>query len=109
MAVFGSFSVAGAAAAAAFALAFAPDFGAVLRAVLAGALRVVFARVSEADPGAARFAAALRVEPGDFDEAEEVFRVAGFFRAELERDELDFIRLLGFFGVAMAADYSEGP
>jgi hypothetical protein len=55
-----------------------------------------------------RLAGAFRVEPEDLDAAE-ALRVAGFFLAELERTELDFERLLGFLGVAMAADYSEGP
>ena len=96
--------------------------GAALRAVFAGALGVVLAEALEADADlvrfagalrvdadAARFAGALRVEPVAFDEAAEAFFAVGFLRLELERDELDFERLLGFFGVAMAADYSEGP
>jgi len=81
-AVLASLSRSGTAAAAALACAFDPDLGAVLRAVLAGALRVDL-------------------------EAAEVFLVAGFFLPALERAELDFGRLLGFLGVATAANYSE--
>jgi hypothetical protein len=95
-------------------------FAGALRAVFAGALRAVLAGVLEADAEAARFAGALRldaeaarfagalrVEPEDFDDAEVVFRVAGFFFAELEREAPLCERLLGFFGVAMARNYSE--
>jgi hypothetical protein len=97
-------SISGTAAAAALACAFDPDFGAVLRAVLAGALRVAFARDLEADAEAERFAGAFRAVPDDF-EAAEVFRVAGFFLPALERVEPDLPRLLGFFGVAMPGKY----
>jgi hypothetical protein len=53
-------------------------------------------------------AGALRVELDDFDDAEVVFRAAGFFLAELEREELDFERLLGFFGVGRPRIIQEG-
>jgi hypothetical protein len=104
VAVFESDSRSGTAAAAALACAFDPDFGAALRAALAGPLRVVLAPDLEADAEAERFAGAFRVVPDDF-EAAEVFLVAGFFLAPLERFELDVERLLGFFGVAMPANY----
>jgi hypothetical protein len=127
-AVFGG-SISGTAAAAALARSrLAPDFGAVLRAVLPGALRVaveadrfVGAFRVEADAEAdrlvgafrvevraeeARFAGALRVDPVDFDDAEEVFLAAGFFLPELDEVERLFERLLGFFGVAIPTHYS---
>ena len=99
-AVRGGTSISGMAAAAARARAFDPDFGAVLRAVFAGALRL--------EDEAARLAGALRVPPADFDaEAEaELLRAAGFFLRALELVECVFGRLLGFFGVAIHSLYS---
>jgi hypothetical protein len=91
------------AAAAAFACALEPDFGAVLRAVLAGAFRLDaeaedrfgaarLAGVLRAFEAAVRFAGDFRVRPPDFEDAD-LFLAAGFF-------------LLGFLGVAMATHYS---
>jgi hypothetical protein len=97
----GAPSTSGIAAAAALASAFEPDFGAVLRAVLGEALRVALAGVEED-----RFEGAFLFAAGAFADAVEVFLAAGFLRALLE---LDFGRLLGFFGVATTAHYSAAP
>src|SRR3954447_4270730 len=115
-------SISGTAAAAALAFALLPDFGAVLRAVFAGVLRV--------DAAAARFAGAFRFEaeavrlsgafrvdavdpderaavlPFDLEEEAEAFLAAGFFLEVPELVERDFARLLGFFVVAMTTHYS---
>lgn len=104
-AVLTPFSIASTAAAAALACAFDPDFGAVLRAVLAGAL----AGALEADADALRFAGAFRFEAVDLDAEPGAFLAAGFLRPELDRDELDFERLLGFFGAATAAQLFRSP
>jgi hypothetical protein len=111
-------STSGIAAAAALACAFDPDFGAVLRAVLAGALRVALAGDLRVDADAVRFAGALRADAEDrfaglfpfagvdLEDEAEVFLAAGFFLPALERVELVFERLLGFFAGAMTTHYS---
>jgi hypothetical protein len=116
-AVRGGALISGTAAAAARARAFDPDFGAVLRAVLAGALEledeaVRLAGALRVEAEEARLAGALRVFPVDFDvfpvdfDAEaELLRVAGFFLPALELIERDFERLLGFLGVAIPTHY----
>jgi hypothetical protein len=110
-AVRGGASISGTAAAAARARAFELDFGAVLRAVLAGALELEdeagrLAGALRVVPEEARFAGALRVFPGDFDAEAELLRVAGFFLPALELVEPDFAPLLGFLGVAIPTHYS---
>jgi len=99
-------SISGTDAAAALASAFDPDLGAVLRAVFGEALRVAFAGVLRADAEEDRFAGAFSFAADDFADEAEVFLAAGFLGAPLE---LDFGRLLGFFGVATAAHYSVAP
>ena len=107
-------STSGTAAAAARASAFDPDFGAVFRTVFAGGLGVEaeaavfrFAGALRVVPAELRFAGAFRVDPLDLADEAEVRLAAGFLRVEPERlEDADFVRLLGFLGVAMPTHYS---